>query len=137
MNKKLVDTDNFIFEFDSGKMKIYAIDLLNAEKTLEVNKVISERVITEDGEGGYSAGLTTSSVGVGNWHDFAPSKEYKKSNGYPKDKKALSIDYVFNTEDYYEPSRKEIVAGSDEKENPLVTKSRTGKSKPYTTIHNR
>jgi len=121
--------DTFLFDYDnnSGVMSIYEVDLEKREK----NKVISVN-LNENKK--INENCDTASVGVGEWRDYAPQKKFKK-NGTPSEKATLSLDYIFNTEEYYEPEQKEIWAGSDEKENPLVSQSRKDNKKPYTTIH--
>jgi len=117
--------DTFLFEYDNGTMSIYEVDLDKKEKRKVVQKQINKPI---------KENCDTASVGVGEWRDYAPQKK-SKNGGYPKDKTSLSLDYIFNTEDYYEPEDREIIAGSDEKENPLAKKSRKDGKKPYTTIH--
>ena len=117
--------DSFIFEYDDGIMTIYEVDLAKKEKTKVVRAKINKTV---------KENCDSASVGVGEWRDYAPQHRTKK-NGIPSEKTALSLDYIFDTEKYYEPETREIIVGSDEKENPLVTKSRKDGKKPFTTIH--
>lgn len=118
--------DTFLFEYDNGIMTIYEIDMSKKEKTKVVNVNINKPM---------KENCDSASVGVGEWNDYQPQRKIKK-NGLPSEKTSLSLDYIYNTEDYYEPEHREIIAGSDEKENPLVAKSRKNGKKPYTTIHN-
>jgi hypothetical protein len=118
--------DSFLFEYDNGLMSIYEVDIDKKEKRKVVQRHINKPI---------SENCDTASVGVGEWRDYSPQKKPKKS-GYPSEKTSLSLDYIFNTEDYYEPDEKEIIVGSDEKENPLAAKSRKNGKKPFTTIHN-